>query len=257
MDYNSEENEGRTNREQSETLAEFRGSFESQPDRHTDGRLMYYENQAQKWPDYSGPLDTMTIEEVRFLFGEVLRYFEACSWEDFPLPPAGLPGCMNKKFDRDGNEAELISIGLGYLEAIANNERRTMHHRWQEARDFIREQWREGRDFCYDKMHEERDQLALAKDARRTSATQFVYFIGAASGPIKIGMALRPKQRMADLQTSHHEKLELLATCGGGPQQERAYHQQFQSSRLHGEWFERTSELLAEIDRLNELAKAA
>ena len=80
---------------------------------------------------------------------------------------------------------------------------------------------------------------------------KLVYFIGAESGPIKIGIASNPKMRLATLQTAHHEKLTILAVTGGGQEAERKYHERFAAFRLQGEWFDRNPELITEIDYLN------
>lgn len=99
----------------------------AEPHRSKDGRLMYFEHQVQRASDYSGPLDRLPVEEVRVLFEEVLKYSDACSVFDFPLPPAGLPGFLHSGYDRDDPEAELLLLGLRYLEAMVFNERRAMH----------------------------------------------------------------------------------------------------------------------------------
>jgi hypothetical protein len=79
-----------------------------------------------------------------------------------------------------------------------------------------------------------------------------VYFIGAGdNGPIKIGIAASPPQRLASLQVGHWLKLSILATVDGGRPAERAYHNRFAAYRLHGEWFDRHPDILAEIDRLS------
>lgn len=79
-----------------------------------------------------------------------------------------------------------------------------------------------------------------------------IYFIGAESGPVKIGKAVCPFTRLKCLQTAHHERLTLLAICEGGAGRERGYHRQFKEHRIRGEWFARSPELVAEIERLNE-----
>ena len=91
----------------------------------------------------------------------------------------------------------------------------------------------------------------MPKWAPRDREPQRVYFIQAGKGgPIKIGIAEKPRQRLKGLQTSHHEELRLLATTHGGADQEAAYHKQFGEWRLKGEWFEPASPILAEIARL-------
>jgi hypothetical protein len=77
-----------------------------------------------------------------------------------------------------------------------------------------------------------------------------VYFIGAGDR-IKIGFSHRPTERLKDLQTSHHLKLELLATMPGSYQTEARLHKQFSHLKQKGEWFVARPELLEYIDRLN------
>lgn len=81
-----------------------------------------------------------------------------------------------------------------------------------------------------------------------------VYFVGGERGPIKIGHSGSLKARLADLRIGSPVRLEVFATRAGGKALERDYHRRFASSRLHGEWFERTPALLAEITRLNTIA---
>ncbi len=85
-----------------------------------------------------------------------------------------------------------------------------------------------------------------AKTLRRS-----VYFIAGDSGPIKIGMASDIRRRLRELQRGSPVKLAVLAATEGGGLIECWYHQRFASHRLHGEWFERPPDILAEIDRLN------
>lgn len=77
----------------------------------------------------------------------------------------------------------------------------------------------------------------------------FVYFIQAASGPIKIGRAADARVRLAEIQTGSHEELVLLATVPGGRVVERQLHQRFAEHRIRGEWFAPAADILAEIER--------
>jgi hypothetical protein len=246
VDYSSQENGARTDTEQSETPDDFRVSFES--------RAPYHEHQLRPVEDYEGALQCMSVDEARTLFEMMLDRFWIHDWRGFPLPPYGLPGFTRVGYDEDQPEAKLIEIGLRYAMALIRNEGRSMHLRWREAGDFIRLIKAESEDRFYVQQAEEAMQGAERRDA--AAQRQLVYFIGAASGPIKIGIALRPRERLSGLQTSHHERLELLATCEGGQEQERAYHKLFKDRRLNGEWFERTAEIEAEIERLNLAAEA-
>lgn len=82
------------------------------------------------------------------------------------------------------------------------------------------------------------------------SDSRFVYFIRAVSGgPIKIGVGTDPAQRLAVLQPGNPEKLRILGVIpGAGHKRERQLHLQFGESRLNGEWFKPTPELLATIE---------
>jgi hypothetical protein len=79
-----------------------------------------------------------------------------------------------------------------------------------------------------------------------------VYFVGGETGPVKIGFTQQPiKERLKCIQNGSPVKLYVLATQPARRQREGVYHRQFAKYRLHGEWFERSPEIQAEIDRLN------
>lgn len=90
---------------------------------------------------------------------------------------------------------------------------------------------------------------------RSAAMEKVVYFVGAESGPVKIGVAANPKERLANLQTAHFEKLTLLALASGGSDAERKYHERFAAHRLQGEWFIRHDEIIEEISHLNSMPK--
>lgn len=98
--------------------------------------------------------------------------------------------------------------------------------------------------------------MTMTKLRSETLERQQVYFIGGDVGPVKIGKAMRPEGRLRDLQCGYPYELKVLALVEGGAGVEEGYHRQFAHCRLNGEWFERTPEILAEIDRLNLAAKA-
>jgi hypothetical protein len=82
----------------------------------------------------------------------------------------------------------------------------------------------------------------------KSSSDPVVYFIQAESGgPIKIGRAKSVKRRLAILQIGNPARLVVLRTTPGGAHEEAALHAHFAASRLSGEWFEPTEELLALI----------
>jgi hypothetical protein len=241
MRSDSDLHEPRTNAEQSETSDDLRVSYES---RAPCRRFGYWQRQIQPNPRYSGVCENMTDEEAAALLDDLLDRFDLDYWS---LPPTGLPGFPREGYDPYSPQAELIDLGVSYLIATIRNEPRAMHLRWREAGDFINaiEAGAEERV----RLKEIRRQMDEAE--RRTSQEQSVYFIASQSGPIKIGIAADPNSRLSTLQTGHHERLGLLASCPGGQSQERAYHKQFAAHRLNGEWFERCPEIEAEIERLN------
>lgn len=219
----------------------------SNPD---DGRLMYYEKQLQFDPRHTPPtLADWTPDEARVMLEMLFGWSNLGSW-DYPLPCRGLPGLLHTKYDRDEQAAELLTLGMDYMSAVVHNERKSMHNRWREAREFIYKIQRDAEGRVREEFVQAQVRQAVAREAEIEATPQLVYFIGAASGPIKIGIAISPQNRLRGLQTGHHEKLELLATCPGGAKQERCYHETFANRRLNGEWFERCPEIEAEIDRL-------
>lgn len=81
---------------------------------------------------------------------------------------------------------------------------------------------------------------------------QDVYFISAdpedmLNAPVKIGISNYPEMRLMELQQTSPARLVLLATCPGGLQRERRYHERFAADRIHGEWFKRSEPLMTLI----------
>lgn len=91
---------------------------------------------------------------------------------------------------------------------------------------------------------------SLHELADKAAEFAMCYFIGGDEGPIKIGHSVNVADRLRAFQMGCPVKLKVYATAPGGEAREAAYHWQFQAARLHGEWFERTPELVAEIERL-------
>lgn len=77
-----------------------------------------------------------------------------------------------------------------------------------------------------------------------------VYFLGWEGGPVKIGISNSNADRITALQNACPYKLEIYATTKGGRALERVYHRRFAKHKLRGEWFERCSEIEAEIHRV-------
>lgn len=109
--------------------------------------------------------------------------------------------------------------------------------------------------------------------------TQCIYWIKAPSGYMKIGVANDPWDRLATLQTGHHEKLELIYAiamlppnakqrvtddgrvngCELAPMEdddvravdyEREMHRRLAPLRVHGEWFKFDARLFQIAERL-------
>src|SRR6266851_612069 len=77
-----------------------------------------------------------------------------------------------------------------------------------------------------------------------------IYFIRKGlNGPIKIGYTSSSvEQRIAQLQTGHHEKIYLLGTIPGSMSDEKAIHNELSEYNIQGEWFDPKAELLETID---------
>jgi predicted GIY-YIG superfamily endonuclease len=71
--------------------------------------------------------------------------------------------------------------------------------------------------------------------------TKFVYVIGTATGPLKIGIANDPRSRLASIQSGSYVKLLVQYFIAALPSDalriERAAHKALSKHRLSGEWF--------------------
>jgi hypothetical protein len=80
-------------------------------------------------------------------------------------------------------------------------------------------------------------------------------------GPVKIGVAQKPWERLATLQTASPVRLRGVAAWSGSIAEEKALHELFAEDRLEGEWFKPSEELLALVEWLGfptcEFAKPA
>ena len=100
-------------------------------------------------------------------------------------------------------------------------------------------------------MHQRLEQLPelLGQLPRATKKdVDVVYIIQALDGgPVKIGHSTRQgaERRLNELQTGNAQQLTIRALYSGGMWLERALHEFFAKSRIRGEWFSLTPELLA------------
>lgn len=86
-----------------------------------------------------------------------------------------------------------------------------------------------------------------------------VYFVqaGCIDGPIKIGVTRNVFSRFSDLQTSHYKRLYLIGMIPGGDKTlEAQLHDRFVKSRVRGEWFESSPELILFISNHCQTDKA-
>jgi hypothetical protein len=74
---------------------------------------------------------------------------------------------------------------------------------------------------------------------------KLIYFIQAKDGgPVKIGIAVDPGQRMRHLQNANSLKLNYLWLLPGDERAERKLHHRFRRDHLRGEWFFPSDDLL-------------
>jgi Meiotically up-regulated gene 113 len=76
-----------------------------------------------------------------------------------------------------------------------------------------------------------------------------IYFIQAGRyGPVKIGISKNPRKRLRALQVPNPKPLTLLGVMEGDSDTEKEVHREFRNSRIRGEWFSISPELLRFID---------
>jgi hypothetical protein len=94
-------------------------------------------------------------------------------------------------------------------------------------------------------MAEARDALALLSEMRRGNPPTYIYAIQAGgTGPVKIGLTNSPRARLKTLQTASPWPLKGIALWCGAAFEEKLLHEMFAESRLEGEWFQPSPELL-------------
>jgi hypothetical protein len=97
----------------------------------------------------------------------------------------------------------------------------------------------------------------IIEKGKKAQRRPVLYFIGGDEGPVKIGYSCNLPKRLATIQAHSPIAVRVLAAIHNaqGGQLEAAYHYRFAQYRLHGEWFERSSEIVAEIERLSSHAQ--
>lgn len=86
----------------------------------------------------------------------------------------------------------------------------------------------------------------------------WIYFIRSGEGgPIKIGQAKDPVDRLMGLQTGSADELTLETAMIGEPKVERQLHKRFAKHRIRGEWFKPAAALQCLIVSARKFEKAA
>ncbi len=73
---------------------------------------------------------------------------------------------------------------------------------------------------------------------------------GISNGPVKIGVAADPEERVRTLSTAGPFPVRLLSVCQGNHSRENYFHKLYAHARLNGEWFQLS---LTEITALQKL----
>lgn len=217
-----------------------------------DDRLHYSDQRLRRDPDYEGRCRDLPEDQAEALLIELLGYFGGKEGFDLPPPPLGLPG--TNACELEAEPLGLLQMGFDYFVSVLRRQIRNQVNLHAQMRRKLTKARRDGEETIRHRVEEGVSNYLVAESEKRV-ATQsedhsLVYFIASESGPIKIGIANNPENRLKTLQTAHHERLRILATREGGFKQEYAYHQRFARKRLAGEWFERCPEIEAEIARL-------
>lgn len=213
-----------------------------------ENRPHYTNQKLTRNPHYRGRATIWSPEEALAVMRELLEYFDGIP---VPPPPTGLPG-RNGSVERTAFNA--IRLGAEYMVAVIEGRPGRQWDLYSAMEGILLDEYQRG----------VRAEKAASVSARTKQAADdyaawergeplpgFAYFIAGDDGAIKIGTALDVAKRLKGLQTSHPTKLSVLASVPGGRGAEQDYHARFAEHRLHGEWFARHPDILAEIDRLN------
>lgn len=91
----------------------------------------------------------------------------------------------------------------------------------------------------------------VSKRAPEVRTDTFIYFIQAGdNGPIKIGRSDFAGARLETMQIGNHEELRLLCCFRDTHLLETRLHRRFSATRIRGEWFKPTPDLLRLIQAL-------
>lgn len=80
---------------------------------------------------------------------------------------------------------------------------------------------------------------------------EYVYVISDGYQSVKIGRSVNPGQRLKSLQTSNPLPLKLLGYCPNvSPLEEKELHKRLRKSKIQGEWFKLTPEVIEVITEI-------
>ena len=83
------------------------------------------------------------------------------------------------------------------------------------------------------------------------ASVHLVYFLQLGDGgPIKVGVAVNPLTRMANIQAGSSVPVFLRGVVPGSYDKEREIHQHLAGHRIRGEWFTPAPEVLVYVRRL-------
>ncbi len=100
------------------------------------------------------------------------------------------------------------------------------------------------------RQHRSDEPVVFDRSDPRTMSIYFIQPVG--GGPVKIGSAKSVRERFWNIQTCSPVILRVLATIPDKNfRYERELHDRFAASRLHGEWFHPTPELLDFVEGLD------
>lgn len=104
--------------------------------------------------------------------------------------------------------------------------------------------------------HVSRSAREIAKASTAKARETFVYFVQQGDGgPVKIGVAKDPRNRLADLQVGSPYPLRLLCVFRTIVAYESELHRTLRDYRLSGEWFEPHPLILGIAEVLHSVAK--
>jgi hypothetical protein len=83
-----------------------------------------------------------------------------------------------------------------------------------------------------------------SQQAGRKRACGWVYFVQAASGPVKIGWTKDIRERLKMLQANNFDTLTCLGAAEGSTTDEAQFHRRFGKHLIRGEWFQPAPEIL-------------